>query len=142
MFTHPILRFTFHVSTLRHQFTSIMDKKKCLCYCDFLIFSFTTSPGEKTFEVKITSPTDPYARIWIQVLDRNDGSFLVRYRMYASYTDLHVQILLKDKLVGKSPYVLKGEKNQVHLHHIEMNNVWKLTLTCFSLSRCSVSRIM
>ncbi len=43
-------------------------------------------------------------------LDRNDGSFLVRYRMYASYTDLHVQILLKDKLVGKSPYVLKGER--------------------------------
>ncbi|KAG1945979.1 protein O-glucosyltransferase 2 isoform X2 [Pimephales promelas] len=70
--------------------------------------NFTTSPGEKTFEVKITSPTDPYARIWIQILDRNDGSFLVRYRMYASYTDLHIQILLKDKLVGKSPYVLRG----------------------------------
>uniref|UniRef100_A0A672KQR2 Protein O-glucosyltransferase 2 n=1 Tax=Sinocyclocheilus grahami TaxID=75366 RepID=A0A672KQR2_SINGR len=43
---------------------------------------FTTSPGEKTFEVKFTSPTDPYARIWVQMLDRNDGSFLVRYRMY------------------------------------------------------------
>ncbi|XP_067265858.1 protein O-glucosyltransferase 2 [Chanodichthys erythropterus] len=70
--------------------------------------NFTTSPGEKTFEVQITSPTDPYSRIWVQILDRNDGSFLVRYRMYASYTDLHIQILLKDKLVGKSPYVLRG----------------------------------
>lgn len=71
----------------------------------------------------VTSPTDPYARIWIQILDRNDGSFLVRYRMYASYTDLHIHILLKDKLVGKSPYVLRGEKNQVYFHDTEMNNV-------------------
>lgn len=70
--------------------------------------NFTTSPGENIFVVKITSPTEPYARIWIQILDRNDGSFLVRYRMYASYTDLHVEVLLKDKLVGKSPYVLRG----------------------------------
>lgn len=79
--------------------------------------------------MKITSPTDPYARIWIQILDRNDGSFLVRYRMYASYTDLHIQILLKDKLVAKSPYVLKGEKNQVQLHHIEMKVDTNLFLT-------------
>ncbi|KAL2080797.1 hypothetical protein ACEWY4_022650 [Coilia grayii] len=69
---------------------------------------FTSSPGEKTFEVKIWSPTEPFSRIWVQVLDRNDGSFVVRYRMYASYTDLHVQVLLQDKNVAQSPYVLKG----------------------------------
>ncbi|KAK5609710.1 Protein O-glucosyltransferase 2 [Crenichthys baileyi] len=68
----------------------------------------TTSPGEKTFEVKIVSPTEQFTRIWIQVLDRRDGSFLVRYRMYATYTDLHIHVLLKGKHVAKSPYILKG----------------------------------
>ena len=72
-------------------------------------FSFTSSPGENTFEVKIVSPVEQFTRIWVQVLDRRDGSFLVRYRMYASYTDLHVHILLNDKHVAKSPFILKGE---------------------------------
>ncbi|KAL7881275.1 hypothetical protein AOLI_G00081230 [Acnodon oligacanthus] len=70
--------------------------------------NFTSSPGENTFEVKIASPSEPFSRIWVQVLDRRDGSFLVRYRMYASYTDLNIQVLLKNKHVAKSPYVLKG----------------------------------
>lgn len=70
--------------------------------------SLTTSPGEKTFEVKIVSPAEQMTRIWIQVLDRKDGSFLVRYRMYATYTDVHIHILLKSKHVAKSPFVLKG----------------------------------
>lgn len=74
----------------------------------FLPHSFTTSPGEKTFEVKIVAPVEQFTRIWIQVLDRQDGSFLVRYRMYATYTDLHVHVLLKNKHVAKSPFILKG----------------------------------
>ncbi|XP_029559016.1 protein O-glucosyltransferase 2 [Salmo trutta] len=70
--------------------------------------NFTSSPGENTFEVKIVSPVEQFTRIWVQVLDRRDGSFLVRYRMYASYTDLHIHILLNDKHVAKSPFILKG----------------------------------
>ncbi|KAM8857203.1 protein O-glucosyltransferase 2 [Synchiropus picturatus] len=70
--------------------------------------NLTSSPGDKTFEVKIVSPSEHFTRIWIQVLDRQDGSFLVRYRMYASYSDLQVQILLQKKHVAKSPYTLKG----------------------------------
>lgn len=72
-------------------------------------FSFTASPGASTFEVKITSLSEPFSRIWVQILDRQDGSFLVRYRMYASYTDLSIQVLLKNKHVAKSPYMLKGD---------------------------------
>uniref|UniRef100_A0A8C6V6G3 Protein O-glucosyltransferase 2 n=1 Tax=Neogobius melanostomus TaxID=47308 RepID=A0A8C6V6G3_9GOBI len=47
--------------------------------------NFTTSPGEKAFEVNIVSPTEQFTRIWVQVLDRQDGSFVVRYRMYSPY---------------------------------------------------------
>lgn len=73
-----------------------------------LLDSLTTSPGDTAFEVKILSPVEPFTRIWIQVLDRQDGTFLVRYRMYATYTDLHISILLKSKHVAASPYILKG----------------------------------
>uniref|UniRef100_A0A3P9KJ85 Protein O-glucosyltransferase 2 n=1 Tax=Oryzias latipes TaxID=8090 RepID=A0A3P9KJ85_ORYLA len=70
--------------------------------------NLTASPGEKTFEVKMKSAVEQFPRIWVQVLDRRDGSFLVRYRMYATYTDLQIHILHKEKHVGKSPYTLKG----------------------------------
>lgn len=70
--------------------------------------NLTTSPGEKTFEVNIVSPVEQFTRIWVQVLDRQDGSFIVRYRMYATYTNLHIHIMHKDKHVAKSPYTLKG----------------------------------
>uniref|UniRef100_A0A674NAD9 Protein O-glucosyltransferase 2 n=1 Tax=Takifugu rubripes TaxID=31033 RepID=A0A674NAD9_TAKRU len=70
--------------------------------------SFTTSPGEKTFEVKITSPGEHLTRIWLQVLDRKDGSFLVRYRMYSTYPEIHIHILLKNEHVTNSPFILEG----------------------------------
>ncbi|XP_064183810.1 protein O-glucosyltransferase 2 isoform X1 [Anguilla rostrata] len=70
--------------------------------------NFTASPGENTFEIKIVAPGEPFSRIWVQVLDRRDGSLLVRYRMYASYPSLHVEVLLKGAHVAKSPYILKG----------------------------------
>lgn len=58
--------------------------------------------------MKIVSPAEQFTRIWIQVLDRQDGSFLVRYRMYATCTDLHIHVLLENKDVAKSPFVLEG----------------------------------
>ncbi|KAJ8352528.1 hypothetical protein SKAU_G00240040 [Synaphobranchus kaupii] len=70
--------------------------------------NFTESPGENTYEVKIVVPGEPFSRIWVQVLDRRDGSFLVRYRMYASYPTLRVEVLLNGAHAAKSPYILKG----------------------------------
>ncbi|XP_061579988.1 protein O-glucosyltransferase 2 isoform X1 [Cololabis saira] len=93
--------------------------------------NLTASPGEKTFEVNIVSPVEQFTRIWIQVLDRRDGSFLVRYRMYATYTDLHIHILLKGKHVAKSPYILKGP-----VYHEGCNcpqplgSVWEAQMHC------------
>ncbi|KAM9851095.1 protein O-glucosyltransferase 2 [Aulostomus maculatus] len=93
--------------------------------------NLTTSPGDKTFAVKIVSPSDKVTRIWIQVLDRSDGSFLVRYRMYASYEELHIQILLMDQHVAKSPFILKGP-----VYHEGCNcpqpdaSVWEADMHC------------
>ncbi|KAI1885473.1 hypothetical protein AGOR_G00220560 [Albula goreensis] len=68
----------------------------------------TSSPGESAFEVKISAPGEAFSRIWVQVLDRRDGSFLVRYRMYASYPSLRIEVLLKGVHMANSPYILHG----------------------------------
>uniref|UniRef100_A0A8C4RXF1 Protein O-glucosyltransferase 2 n=1 Tax=Erpetoichthys calabaricus TaxID=27687 RepID=A0A8C4RXF1_ERPCA len=75
---------------------------------DSLGHNFTSSPGENVFQVKIFAPGEQHSRIWVQVLDRKDGSFIVRYRMYASYQKLQIEVKVKDVHVAKSPYVLEG----------------------------------
>uniref|UniRef100_A0A8B9MB49 Uncharacterized protein n=1 Tax=Accipiter nisus TaxID=211598 RepID=A0A8B9MB49_9AVES len=43
-------------------------------------------------------------------LDRNDGTFLMRYRMYGSVRKgLKIEILYGDQHVAQSPYILKGK---------------------------------
>ncbi|KAK9401736.1 KDEL motif-containing protein 1 [Crotalus adamanteus] len=69
---------------------------------------FTTSPGDKAFQVKITAPEEQFTRVGVQILDRKDGSFIVRYRMYASYKSLRIEVWAKSKHVAESPYILKG----------------------------------
>uniref|UniRef100_A0A8C5LK84 Protein O-glucosyltransferase 2 n=1 Tax=Jaculus jaculus TaxID=51337 RepID=A0A8C5LK84_JACJA len=69
---------------------------------------FTSSPGEKVFQVKISAPDEQFTRVGVQVLDRKDGSFIVRYRMYASYRSLKIDVKYQGQHVAKSPYILRG----------------------------------
>lgn len=69
---------------------------------------FTSSPGENVFQIKISAPEEQFTRVGVQVLDRKDGSFIVRYRMYASYKNLKVEVKFQGQHVAKSPYILKG----------------------------------
>ncbi|KAJ6667402.1 hypothetical protein lerEdw1_016523 [Lerista edwardsae] len=69
---------------------------------------FTASPGENAFQVRITAPEEQFTRVGVQILDRKDGSFIVRYRMYASYKNLKIEVQVNDKHMDKSPYFLKG----------------------------------
>ncbi|KAJ8388562.1 hypothetical protein AAFF_G00132760 [Aldrovandia affinis] len=71
-------------------------------------FVQAVASGGRNVCVKIVAPGEPFSRIWVQVLDRRDGSLLVRYRMYASYPALRVEILLKGTHAAKSPYIIKG----------------------------------
>ncbi|XP_072119571.1 protein O-glucosyltransferase 2 isoform X1 [Mobula birostris] len=93
--------------------------------------NFTTSPGEDTFTVSFKSPGEEFTRIWVQVLDRKDGSFLVRYRMYSSYRDLVIEIKFQDAHVAQSPYFLKG-----YVYHESCNcaqedgNKWYRDMQC------------
>ncbi|XP_060047882.1 protein O-glucosyltransferase 2-like [Erinaceus europaeus] len=69
---------------------------------------FTSSPGEKVFQVKIMAPHKQFAKVGIQVLDRKDGSFLVIYRMFASYNKLKIKVKFHRHHVAHSPYIIEG----------------------------------
>lgn len=67
--------------------------------------------GEGTFQVKIR-PLDAKEHVRIHVpppLDRGDGSFLVRYRLYGTaLKGLRLEVLHRDAAVAKSPYSIRG----------------------------------
>lgn len=70
--------------------------------------NFTSSPGENVFQVKISAPGEQTAKAGIQVLDRKDGSYIVIYRLFASYQKLKIKVEYQGQHVDKSPYILKG----------------------------------
>ncbi|CAB3368503.1 Hypothetical predicted protein [Cloeon dipterum] len=59
---------------------------------------------EGVFEVKFEGG----CRLWHEVFNIRDGSFIVRYKLYKPCQELKISILYNNKLVAKSPYVLEG----------------------------------
>ncbi|XP_040196506.1 protein O-glucosyltransferase 3 [Rana temporaria] len=94
----------------------------------------TSSPGSKSFKVTIKALSNKeYIRIHVpEPLDRNDGSFLMRYRMYGSVMEgLLIEVLHKDKHVAQSPYILKGPVYHEYCACPEEDpEVWLQTLSC------------
>lgn len=72
--------------------------------------------GKDTFKVKISS-LDKREHIRIHVpppLDRQDGTFLVRYRLYGTVQKgLKVEVHHQDAAVAKSPYSIQGLSSEV-----------------------------
>uniref|UniRef100_A0A8D0ATX4 Protein O-glucosyltransferase 3 n=1 Tax=Sander lucioperca TaxID=283035 RepID=A0A8D0ATX4_SANLU len=96
--------------------------------------NLTLSPGKDTFKVKI-SPLDKQEHIRIHVpppLDRGDGSFLVRYRLYGTVLKgLEVEVLHQDAAVAKSPYVIQGPVYHEYCDCPEPNaSVWQSIMQC------------
>lgn len=93
--------------------------------------NITESPGEDAFQVKITSSVSGRLRAWVQKLDRHDGSFIIRYRMFASYPDLTIEITHKGKHVANSPYRLQEGVYHETCFCPESNTVkWEEAMKC------------
>ena len=45
----------------------------------------------------------------MQTFDRNDRSYIIRFKMFMSTKDMDIKITYKGKNVGDSPYSLKGK---------------------------------
>ncbi|KAM8977647.1 protein O-glucosyltransferase 3 [Pelodytes ibericus] len=96
--------------------------------------NFTLSPGEKIFKVtiKALSPNE-YTRIHVpDPLDRNDGSYIMRYRMYGSVNaGLIIEVRHGDEHVAQSPYILKGPVYHEYCDCPEEDpHIWQQTLSC------------
>lgn len=94
----------------------------------------TLSPGKDSFKVKI-SPLDKKEHIRIHVpppLDRGDGSFLVRYRLYGSVRKgLTIEVFHQDAAVAKSPYTLQGPIYHEYCDCPQHNaSVWQSIMQC------------
>lgn len=109
-------------------FVCLFLKIGCMFYCSY--HRFTSSPGEKVFQIKISAPDEQFTRVGVQVLDRKDGSFIVRYRMYASYKNLKVEVKFQGQHVAKSPYILKG-----NLEHNFKTTVFEYNNVCHSINK-------
>lgn len=66
-----------------------------------------TSVPDDTFFVEVVGVNDR-CRIWTQVLNRHDGSFLVRYRLYNTCRNLRIRVMHEGTDVTNSPYDSPG----------------------------------
>ncbi|XP_071448438.1 protein O-glucosyltransferase 2-like [Hetaerina americana] len=66
------------------------------------------SPGD-VFSIEITGDSeDKSCQAWVNVLDRKDGSFIVRYKVYNSCYNFQIHIKYKGLKVAGSPYSAVG----------------------------------
>ncbi|XP_014671234.1 PREDICTED: KDEL motif-containing protein 1-like isoform X2 [Priapulus caudatus] len=70
--------------------------------------NFSESLGD-IFEVKLSQQGGGPARVWVQTLDRKDGTYLVRFKPFSTYKDVHISIFHEGRHVAQSPYLLRGQ---------------------------------
>lgn len=71
--------------------------------------NITSSLGADAFELTIANADTKLAtRTWAQILDRNDGSYIVRYKMIEGYRNIIISVQHNGQHVSKSPYYIKG----------------------------------
>ncbi|RLW08408.1 hypothetical protein DV515_00003319 [Chloebia gouldiae] len=91
-------------------------------------------PGIKQFKVviKALSPKEVTRIYTPRPLDRNDGTFLMRYRMYGSVTKgLKIEIFYGDQHVAQSPYILKEPVYHEYCDCPEEDpEVWQDMMSC------------
>lgn len=68
--------------------------------------NFNSSVSEKSLQVVIEGGTKQNrpCRIWSNILDRKDGSFIVRYKVYDVCSHISISVKYENKHVGDSPY--------------------------------------
>ncbi|KAG6457621.1 hypothetical protein O3G_MSEX010371 [Manduca sexta] len=81
----------------------------------FVNFTFVDSASYSpelahSFAVEIEGRTkkSPHCRVWANKLDRKDGTFIVRYKIYETCYDVSISLYYKSKHIKGSPYTFKG----------------------------------
>ncbi|XP_073664347.1 protein O-glucosyltransferase 3 isoform X9 [Tursiops truncatus] len=111
-----------------------MDGAQGVNECSLLRIRSVLSAGQTLFKVVIKS-LSPKELVRIHIpkpLDRNDGTFLMRYRMYETVSEgLKIEVLYGDEHVAQSPYILKGPVYHEYCECPEEDpQAWQKTLSC------------
>ncbi|KAG5883161.1 hypothetical protein JTB14_033411 [Gonioctena quinquepunctata] len=71
--------------------------------------SLENPPGDP-IEVTIDggTKTKKACRIWTNMLDRKDGSYIIRYKVYETCSYLKISVSYKGQHIGESPYVINN----------------------------------
>uniref|UniRef100_T1ILJ2 Glycosyl transferase CAP10 domain-containing protein n=1 Tax=Strigamia maritima TaxID=126957 RepID=T1ILJ2_STRMM len=78
------------------------------------------------------SGTENRCRIWTQTLNRHDGSFIVRYKLYEPCSNLKIQISYNNKPVANSPYISENKQIYQEECFCPKNNIkeWLKDMDC------------
>lgn len=97
----------------------------------FVNFTFVdaelyTSELASKFNVDINGKSEKgnKCRVWINKLDRKDGSFIVRYKIYETCYDFSINLYYNNKPIKGSPFTFKGpiQPDQCNCPHIDIEN--------------------
>jgi len=83
----------------------------------YYISSLTKSPGENiiTGQVYGQSLNGASCRIWTQIFDCKDGSFIMRYKVFNTCFNVKIKVKIKGKDLLVSPSDIKGISIFVYL---------------------------
>ncbi|XP_045191680.2 protein O-glucosyltransferase 2-like [Mercenaria mercenaria] len=70
--------------------------------------NITESLGDKPFEVSLSSPTQNRVRVYVQILDKQNGMYIVRFRIYSTLENIKIAVTYNGEHVAKSPYEMPG----------------------------------
>ena len=73
----------------------------------FVIIRCNVTKEDLSVELKGKSEHGP-CRVWTQLLDRHDGSFIVRYKMFQYCDEMEIHITSRGKHIAESPYICEG----------------------------------
>ncbi|XP_047128293.1 protein O-glucosyltransferase 2 isoform X1 [Hydra vulgaris] len=91
--------------------------------------NFTKSPG-LVFQVDFKSKISSNLAIGREVIDRKDGTFLVRYRMHLSYDNIVIYVTHNGDNVGNSPFHLSGKVYNENCFCPEVEKRWVKNMAC------------
>ena len=78
-------------------------------YMQLSFYSITSSIGNEPFTISLYDEANGHVRVWVQTLDRQDGSYIIRYKLFSSHTNVKVMVFYNSEHVGSSPYKMEGK---------------------------------
>ena len=84
-----------------------------------ILCSISESIGNKPFVVRFAHQGEN-VRVWARTVDRRDGSYVVQYKLFESFSSLAISLTLgsNKRHVGASPYMLSSKIKTFKIHDV------------------------